>query len=188
MPVSGSRSSTFSSALPANTFSGNTAGSGGPNCYNDGGSIVGTCEVATLSPTPPTLSPTPSATPVPWTGSDLAAHVRGAADGTETWLAAGTHAWASEVACSSKTVTVAGAGEGATILDAGAARHFFALSSGCTLVLRGLTLRNGKASGSWPANRGGAIDVADGATLDASSVEFKSNSAEVRAAPPRCSP
>ncbi len=93
----------------------------------------------------PTL-PTPSPTPVPWTGSDLAAHVSSAADGAETRLAAGTHAWGSSVACSSKTVTMAGTGEGVTILDAGAARRFFALGSGCALVLRGLTLRNGKAS------------------------------------------
>ena len=107
---------------------------------------------------------------MPWTGSDLAAHVSSAADGAETWLAAGTHAWGSTVACSSsKTITVAGASEGATILDAGAVRRFFTLGSGCALVLRGLTLRNGKASGSSSADkRGGAIYVAGGATLDAS--------------------
>ena len=60
------------------------------------------------------------------------------------------------------------------------ARGFFALDSGCALVLRELTLRNGKASGSGSANK-------DGANLDASCVAFGGNSATyVRAAPLRC--
>ena len=37
-------SATFKSTLPANTFSNNTAGQRGSNCYNDGGTIVGTCD------------------------------------------------------------------------------------------------------------------------------------------------
>ena len=58
------------------------------------------------------------------------------------------------------------------------ARGFFALDSGCALVLRELTLRNGKASGSGSANK-------DGANLDASCVAFGGNSATyVRAALP----
>jgi len=93
-------------------------------------------------------------------------------------LAAGTFAWKREVACNGKTITLVGAGKGATILDAGGARRFFTLGSGCTLVLRGLSLRNGKASGSFPANgAGGAILVNSGGTLSARDVEFKGNSA-----------
>ena len=132
--------------------------------------------------------PAPSPTPVPWTGSDLAARVSSAADGAETWLAAGTHVLgSSSVACSSKTVTVAGAGEGATIHDAEAARRFFALGSGCALVLRGLTLRNGKASLARVALTNMAArftwPVAPPSTR---AVAFEGNSATyVRAAPPR---
>ena len=38
----GSSSATFLTDLPANSFSGNTAGSSGPNCYISG-TITGTC-------------------------------------------------------------------------------------------------------------------------------------------------
>jgi hypothetical protein len=58
-------------------------------------------------------------------------------------------------------------------LDAGGARRFFTLNSGCTLVLRALSLRNGKASDN---NNGGAI-LANYVTLSARDVEFKGNSA-----------
>jgi hypothetical protein len=92
-------------------------------------------------------------------------------------MGAGTHAWSSEVTCAGKTITLAGAGKGATILDAGGARRFFTLNSGCTLVLRALSLRNGKTSGSGWDSYGGAILAKSGSTLSARDVEFKGNSA-----------
>jgi hypothetical protein len=143
-------SAAFSSALPANRFSANAP-------YDCGtvrdGSISGTCKVPT----------------------DVALAVRSAADGSTVELAAGTHMWGSLVECSSKTIIVVGAGKGATILDAGNARQFFNLLSGCKLVLRNLSLRNGKTGG-----YAGAIIVRSGATLEASFVEFKDNKAGVR--------
>jgi hypothetical protein len=135
----------------------------------------------TSSPTPHTPSPTPSPTPPPPTywcmfgcpsGSDLAAAVSVAADGAEFVLPGrGVITWASQVTCAGKTLTLTGAGKGATILDAGGARKFFTLINGCTLVLRKLSMRNGKAG-----YYGGAIS-GQGSTLHASDVEFKDNSA-----------
>jgi hypothetical protein len=114
--------------------------------------------------------------------------VSGAADGAEFWLAASTVVWGSKVTCNGKTVTIVGAGKGTTVLDAGwparaAANRspiawpggsypFFSLSSGCTLVLRSLSMQNGKSD-----FYGGAISMYDGSTLDARDVEFKGNSA-----------
>jgi hypothetical protein len=89
------------------------------------------------------------------------------------------HNWTTEVICdTAKTVTVTGAGAGVTIIDAGAKRRFFTVRGGCQLVLQGLTLRNGKSSPYLSPTSGGAIFINSGATLDASSVEFKGNVAE----------
>jgi hypothetical protein len=78
------------------------------------------------------------------------------------------------------------------VLDAGGARRFFMLNSGCTLVLRALSMRNGKASGSGDDRHGGAIYAKSGSTLDARDVEFKDNSASggvrPRSAAPPCHP
>jgi hypothetical protein len=131
-----------------------------------------------------TPAPTAAPTAAPWAGSDLAADVGRMADGATINLAAGTFAWKSQVACNGKTLTLTGAGKTATVLDAGGARRFFSLGSGCSLSLRGMTLHNGKSSGSDLNSFGGAINVKDGASLDARDVEFKDNSAPVRAAPP----
>ena len=147
------------------------------DCYKyPNGTIIGSCS----NPTPPTPSPTPGSASVPWSGSDLASDVRGASDGAEFWLGAVTITWASDVACN-KAVTVVGAGKGVTVLDAGNARRFFSMESGCALTLKHLSLHNGagrphngKASG-----YGGAIKAASGSTLYATSVEFKDNSAKL---------
>jgi len=110
-----------------------------------------------------------------WAGSDLAADVALMTDGATINLAAGTFAWTSQVRCTGKTLTLTGAGKGATILDAGLARTFFFLDSGCTLVLSKLSMRNGNSGGGWPFDRGGAIYAQYGSTLHASDVEFKGN-------------
>jgi hypothetical protein len=143
-----------------------------------------------------TPAPTPAPTPAVWAGSDLAADVALMTDGATINLAAGTFAWTSEVSVWHKTLTLTGAGKGVTILDAGVApgvapRRFFTLNtySGSTLVLRALTLRNGKASTSGSYLYGGAIFLKTGSTLDARDVEFKDNSAVyVRHPTPRRSP
>jgi hypothetical protein len=142
----------------------------------------------TAAPTPnrtlsPTVAPTPSPTVVPT--PSLATRVSSAADGVTIDLAAGTHAWASDVACN-KTVTVTGAGKGVTVLDAGNAGRFFTLLGSCTLTLKHLSLRNGKAT-----HNGGAISIGENVsphksgTLIAIDVEFKDNSGSQvqRAAP-----
>jgi hypothetical protein len=100
--------------------------------------------------------------------------VSGASDGAKFVLGASTVTWASEVSCSGKTLTITGAGKGATVLDAGEARRFFELGSGCTLMLNGLSLRNGNG---LSLRNGGAIYANRGSTLNARDVEFKDNSA-----------
>jgi hypothetical protein len=124
--------------------------------------------------------------PAPYTGSDAAAFINSAADGATIELAAGLFEWKSEVTCVGKTLTLTGAGKGATVLDAGGARRFFRLNSGCTLVLRALSLRNGKRAATvGPGSHSGAIYANSGSTLSARDVEFKDNSAtKVRCAPP----
>jgi hypothetical protein len=104
--------------------------------------------------------------------------VSSASDGAEFRVGAATITWTSDVVCS-KTVTVTGAGKGVTILDAGSARRFFSLQSGCALTLKYLSLRNGKPLGrpyGGAINVGGGINVGDPpgqSSLDATGVEFK---------------
>jgi hypothetical protein len=126
--------------------------------------------------------------PVTWTGSDLASDVEAMADGATIHLAAGTYAWKSyqnqdakdrgipngEGIClgcdgKSKTITLIGAGKGATVLDAGGARRFCKIKGG-TLVLRDLSMVNADHYGS-----GGAFNLRSGTFLDARNVEFKDN-------------
>jgi hypothetical protein len=98
-----------------------------------------------------------------------AALVSGGAS-TEISFGAGTHMWVEEVVCGAgiarQAVTAVGAGVGVTILDAGAARRFFTLNSGCNLVLKDLTLRNGV---------GGAVYVKAGSTLGMDNVALQDN-------------
>jgi hypothetical protein len=124
----------------------------------------------TPNPTPaPTLTPTPAPTP------DVAA--RASADPFNGIviipLAIGTQAWSSEVGCSGKyrpkTLTITGVGMGYTILDANKTRAFFNLGSGCTLVLKDMSLRNGYK------DNGGAIIMSGTAVLRATNIEFKGN-------------
>jgi hypothetical protein len=118
------------------------------------------------------------------------------ADGATINLAAGTFAWTNLVTCTGKTLTITGAGKGATVLDRGVgvplsslpawdrgetarvrsqwttamwSRQFFKLGTGCTLILNGLSMRNGQH------NHGGAIWLTPGSKLDARDVEFKDN-------------
>jgi hypothetical protein len=134
----------------------------------------GDCTDSGKNTAAPTPAPTPPPTPVVWAGSDLAADVALMTDGATINLAAGNFAWTSDVTCAGKTLTLTGAGKGATVLDAGGVRRFFTLNSGCTLVLSKLSLRNGKVKDN---QYGAAILANSGSTLDARDMEFKDNSA-----------
>lgn len=102
------------------------------------------------------------------------------ADGDTINLAAGTFAWTKTITCGyfvTKTITITGAGKGQTVLDAQSARTHIFMGKGCNLVLRDLTLANGRSSGNGHGQYGGAIRAFSDTTIDATNVEFKNNEA-----------
>jgi hypothetical protein len=142
--------------------------------------------------------------------------ITNAADGAVINLPAGIHKWDNEVRCWGKTLTVIGAGKGVTIIDAarqdtpnangvyetrsiarashtwlndntsGQSRHFV-VSTGCKLILKGVTLINANSHRPSGWLVGGSIMVCQNGILEATDVEFKDNYA-VRAHPLRTPP
>ena len=115
-------------------FSRNTASARGGAAFMAAGSTVAMPADTTFQDNTATIMG-----PIALGASDCAFEngfdLRGLCNSTAFRLGAGTYAWTSEVTCSAETVAVMGAGKGATVLDAGGARRFFTLNSGCTLML-----------------------------------------------------
>lgn len=71
-----------------------------------------------------------------------------------------------------KDVTIQGAGKDLTFIDARGLDGIFTIASGCSVILKDLTLMNGQ-----PRGNGGAVNVASGSTLNAINCKFIKNKA-----------
>ena len=91
------------------------------------------------------MIPTATASEVASTCSgDVATCVANAADGATITIAAGTHAWSTEVTVQNKRVTIVGAGEALTILDGrNSGGRFFTVGDGGHVTLKHLTVTKG---------------------------------------------
>ena len=77
-------------------------------------------------------------------GSDAAACVAGAADGTTVVLEARHYTWLNEITIGNKRLTIMGAGKGSTTVDREAGGRFFTLTSGGSIVVKHLKMTGGK--------------------------------------------
>ena len=93
------------------------------------------------------MIPTATASEVASTCSgDVATCVANAADGATINIAAGTHAWSTEVTVQNKRVTIVGAGEALTTLDRNQGGRFFFVENGGHVTLKHLTVTKGTST------------------------------------------
>jgi filamentous hemagglutinin family protein len=109
-------------------------------------------------------------------GGNLQTGVDLAAPGSQVNVSSGTYNLINEVAIN-KNLTVQGAGAGSTIFDGGNTSRVFSISgSGTVVTLDGLTIQNGRVTGTG-AN-GGGIQVGSGSTLNLTNSTLSGNSAD----------
>ena len=77
-------------------------------------------------------------------GSDAAACVAGAADGTTVVLEAREYTWLSEVTVENKRLTITGAGRGSTTVNRKQGGRFFTLMNGGHVTVEHLSMTGGK--------------------------------------------